>query len=98
MAGNIEAVNIDDVRANFDKYLQMVTEGREVMMFQGNRLVARLVPRGWNAPDIIKSLTGILKSGTDTPMTDSLLGTVKGDYALEQAKDEYFKEKYSLAD
>ena len=55
------------------------------MMFQGNRLVVRLVPRGWNAPDIIKSLTGILKSGT-----------VTGDYDLEQAKDEYFREKYGL--
>lgn len=33
-----------------------------------------------------------------TPITDSLTGILKGNYDLEQVKDEYFKKKYEIVD
>ena len=49
-------------------------------------------------------MTGFLNNNknnnleTETPITDSLIGIAKGDYDLETAKDEYFREKYGLAE
>ena len=94
----------DELRDNLDKYLQMVDDGNEVILFRDGRKLGSIVPICSDGRAVVKELTGFLKDGrdnsleTETPITDSLIGIVKGDYDLETAKDEYFREKYGLAD
>ncbi len=93
----VEVATVDELRENLDKYLQMVDDGSEVLLIKNGRNLGRILPKT-SGESIVNSLIGFLKSGVETPLTDSLVGIVKGNYDLEREKDEYFREKYSLAD
>ena len=96
----VEVATVDELRENFDKYVKMILDGNSILMMLGNQQIGRIIPKDAGA-SAIKALTGFLNNNnldTETPLTDSLVGIVKGGYDLETAKDEYFKEKYGLVD
>ena len=96
----VEVATVDELRNNFDKYVKMILDGNSILMMLGNQQIGRIIPKD-AGESAIKALTGFLNNNnieTETPITNSLIGIVKGDYDLETAKDEYFKEKYGLAD
>ena len=81
MLGNLELASVDELNNDFDKYLQNDKDGHEVSMTQNLKQIGRFIP-----------LNTVMSS-----LTESLIGIVKGDYDLEQVRDEYFREKYGLA-
>ena len=79
----VEIATVDELRENFDKYVKMILDGNSILMTLGNQQIGHIIPNDAGV-SAIKALTGFLKSGRDID--------------LETAKDEYFKEKYGLAD
>ena len=71
-----------EMQNNFGKYLKMVMEGEEIMVTKNGKEVGRFVPREQTA--------GFL--------TDSLIGTLRGDIDPEKEKEEYLREKYEITD
>ena len=96
----VEIATVDELRDNFDKYIKMILDGNSILMMLGNQQIGRIIPKDAGA-SAIKALTGFLNKNnnleTETPITNSLIGIIKGDYDLETAKDAYCKEKYGLA-
>ncbi|MBR1418227.1 MAG: hypothetical protein IJ576_04610 [Synergistaceae bacterium] len=80
----VEIATVDELRENLDKYLQMVDDGNEVILIRNGRKLGSIVPRCSDGRAVVKELTGFLKDGRDID--------------LETAKDEYFREKYGLAE
>lgn len=67
----IEAVvTTTEMKNNFDKYLQMVINGNEVIIIENGKEIGRLIS----------------KSKSISYLTDSLTGIIKGDYDLKQEK------------
>ena len=99
----VEIATVDELRNNFDKYVKMILDGNSILMMLGNQQIGRIIPKDAGT-SAIKALTGFLNNNknnnleTETPITDSLIGIAKSDYDLETAKDEYFREKYGLAE
>lgn len=71
-----------EMQNNFGRYLNLVMEGREVIVTKNGKEVGRFVP----------------KEATISYLTDSLTGILKGDYQLDQVKEERLKEKYEITD
>ena len=84
-----ELATVDELRENLDKYLQMVDDGSEVILFRNGRKLGSIVPGCIDGLAIVKELTGFFKSDADSYVD------------LDNERDErheYFKEKYGLAD
>ena len=43
----MKTVNISDLKARLSAHIQMVRSGEEVLVCDGNKPVARIVPCGW---------------------------------------------------
>lgn len=71
-----------EMQNNFGRYLNLIMEGKEVIVTKNGKEVGRFVP----------------KEATVSYLTDSLTGILKGDYELEQVKEERLKEKYEITD
>ena len=71
-----------EMQNNFGRYLNLVMEGREVIVTKNGKEVGRFIP----------------KDSTVSYLTDSLTGILKGDYEIEQAREERLKEKYEITD
>lgn len=71
-----------EMQNNFGRYLNIVMEGKEVIVTKNGREVGRFIP----------------KETAVSYLTDSLTGILKGNYDLEQAKEERLKGKYEITD
>jgi prevent-host-death family protein len=71
-----------EMQNNFGKYLALVQSGQEVIVTRNGKEVGRFVP----------------KDATVSYLTDSLLGILKGDMDIDQAREERLREKYVLDD
>ena len=71
-----------EMQNNFGKYLALVQSGQEVIVTRNGKEVGRFVP----------------KDATVSFLTDSLVGILKGDMDIDQAKKERLYEKYALDD
>ncbi len=71
-----------EMQNNFGRYLNLVMEGREVIVTKNGKEVGRFVP----------------KEAAVSYLTDSLTGILKGDYELGQIKEKRLKEKYEITD
>ncbi len=71
-----------EMQNNFGKYLALVQSGQEVIVTRNGKEVGRFVP----------------KDATVSYLTDSLLGILKGDMNIDQAREERLREKYALDD
>lgn len=71
-----------EMQNNFGRYLNLVMEGREVIVTKNGKEVGRFIP----------------KDATVSYLTDSLTGVLKGDYDMEQVREERLKEKYEITD
>ena len=69
-----------EMQNDFGKYLNIVMEGKEVIVTKNGEEVGRFVP----------------KQAIVSYLTDSLTGILKGDYDLNQAREERLKEKYEI--
>ena len=71
-----------EMQNNFGKYLSLVMAGQEIIVTKNGREVGRFIP----------------KDAAISSLTDSLTGILKGDYDIDQAKEERLREKYEAAD
>ena len=71
-----------EMQNNFGKYLNMVINGNEVIVTKNGKEIGRFIP----------------KSTVVSYLTDSLAGTLKGNYSLEQEKDLALRGKYEIID
>lgn len=71
-----------EIQNNFGKYLALVQSGQEVIVTRNGKEVGRFIP----------------KDRAVSYLTDSLLGILKGDTDIDQARKERLREKYALND
>lgn len=71
-----------EMQNNFGKYLNLVMSGQEIIITKNGHEVGRFVPRG----------------ATVSYLTDSLTGILKGNYDLDEVKEERLAEKYGSID
>lgn len=71
-----------EMQNNFGKYLNLVMSGQEVIVTKNGHEVGRFIPR----------------DATVSYLTDSLTGILKGNYDLDEVKEERLKEKYGSID
>ena len=71
-----------EMQNNFGKYLSLVMAGQEIIVTKNGREVGRFIP----------------KDAAVSYLTDSLTGILKGNYDIDQAKEESLREKYEAAD
>lgn len=71
-----------EIKNNFGKYLEMVINGREVIITKNGIEVGRLIP----------------KSQSISYLTDSLTGIIKGKYDLKKEKAKSLGRKYEMHD
>ena len=71
-----------EMQNNFGKYLNLVMEGKEVIVTKNGKEVGRFIP----------------KDAAVSYLTDSLTGILSGNCSLEQAKEERLREKYEITD
>ena len=71
-----------EMQNNFGRYLALVMDGIEIIVTNNGREVGRFLP----------------KDATVSYLTDSLMGILKADADLDQAKEERLREKYAVTD
>jgi prevent-host-death family protein len=71
-----------EMQNNFGKYLNLVMTGQEIIVTKNGREVGRFIP----------------KDATVSYLTDSLTGILRGDYDLNEEKEERLKKKYGSVD
>ena len=71
-----------EMKNQFEKYLQMVMNGNEVIITKNGQEVGRFIP----------------KEKTISYLTDSLTGILKGNYDYDDAREEALREKYEITD
>lgn len=71
-----------EMQNNFGKYLNLVMSGQEIIVTKNGHEVGRFIPR----------------EATISYLTDSLTGILKGNYDLDEVKEERLKEKYGSFD
>jgi prevent-host-death family protein len=71
-----------EMQNNFGRYLGLVSSGQEVIVTKNGREVGRFIPR----------------SAAVSYLTDSLIGVLKEDHSIEDAKAERLREKYATTD
>jgi prevent-host-death family protein len=62
-----------EMQNNFGRYLDIVMNGREVIVTKNGKEVGRFIP----------------KDAAVSYLTDSLTGILKGDYDLDEVRDEH---------
>ena len=80
--GNTAIATATDMQNNFGRYLSLVQGGSDVIVTRNGKEVGRFIPR-----DSVVSY-----------LTDSLTGILKGDIDMDEAREEYMREKYEAAD
>ena len=73
---------VTEIQNNFDKYLDMVANGSEVIVTRDGREIGRFIPRDTAISYLTDALTGVLKNYGDS----------------EQAREDALKAKYEIAD
>lgn len=76
------AATATEMQNNFGKYLNLVLQGKEVLVTKNGQEVARFVP----------------KEAAVSYLTDTLTGILKGNYELEEVREEGLREKYESID
>lgn len=71
-----------EMQNNFGRYLNLVMSGQEIIVTKNGREVGRFIP----------------KDAAVSYLTDSLTGILKGNYNLNEVKEERLREKYDLTD
>ncbi len=71
-----------EMKNNFGKYLNLLNSGQEIIITKNGKEIGRFVPKDF----------------TISYLTDSLTGILKGDYDLNEIKNERLKRKYDSAD
>ena len=71
-----------EMQNNFGRYLNLVMSGQEIIVTKNGREVGRVIP----------------KDAAVSYLTDSLTGILKGNYNLDEVKEERLREKYDLTD
>ena len=71
-----------EMQNNFGRYLNLVMSGQEIIVTKNGREVSRFIP----------------KDAAVSYLTDSLTGILKGNYNLDEVKEERLREKYDLTD
>ena len=71
-----------EMQNNFGKYLNLVMEGKEVIVTKNGKEVGRFIP----------------KDAAVSYLTDSLTGILSSNYSLDQEKEERLREKYEITD
>ena len=71
-----------EMQNNFGKYLSLVMAGQEIIVTKNGREVGRFIP----------------KDAAVSYLTDSLTGILKGNYDIDQTKEERLREKYEAVD
>lgn len=71
-----------EMQNNFGRYLSIVMGGNEVIVTKNGKEVGRFIPKG----------------AAVSYLTDALTGILKGNYDLDQAREERLKEKYEITD
>lgn len=70
-----------DLQNNFGKYLNIVIDGKQIIITKNGRKVARVIP----------------EEAAVSYLTDSLTGVLKGKYDLDEEKDKELRAKYEVA-
>ena len=71
-----------EMQNNFGRYLNMVIEGKEVVVTRNGKEVGRFIP----------------KESAVSYLTDSLTGILHGDHDLGQIREEELRKKYEIID
>ncbi len=71
-----------ELQNNFGRYLNLVMSGKEVVVTKNGKEVGRFIP----------------KETSVSFLTDSLTGIIKGNYNLQEEKDERLRRKYEVTD
>ena len=77
-----ETATATEMQNNFGRYLNLVMSGQEIIVTKNGREVGRFIP----------------KEAAVSYLTDSLIGILKEDYALDEVKTERLTEKYGSID
>lgn len=77
-----ETATATEMQNNFGRYLNLVMSGKEIIVTKNGREVGRFIP----------------KEAAVSYLTDSLVGILKEDYALNEVKTERLMEKYGSID
>ncbi|MGN0416301.1 MAG: type II toxin-antitoxin system Phd/YefM family antitoxin [Agathobacter sp.] len=77
-----ETATATEMQNNFGRYLNLVMSGREIIVTKNGREVGRFIP----------------KEAAVSYLTDSFIGILKEDYALDEVKTERLTEKYGSID
>ena len=75
-----ETISVTEFRKNFNKHLEMIKDGNEIIITKYGKEVGRLIPY----------------KKTVSCLTDSLIGIVKSDYDLEALKTNALNKKLGL--
>ena len=78
----VETATATEMQNNFGRYLNLVMSGREIIVTKNGREVGRFIQ----------------KEAAVSYLTDSLIGILKEDYALDEVKTERLTEKYGSID
>ena len=78
MIENIAIATATEMQNNFERYLAMVQEGKEIIVTKNGKEVGRFIPREKAVSYLTDSLTGILKGDTD----------------IDKVREQRLKEKY----
>lgn len=76
------AATATEMQNNFGRYLNLVMEGNEIVVTKNGREVGRFVP----------------KEAAVSYLTDALTGVLKGNYEMDEVREEGLKEKYESID
>ncbi len=71
-----------EMQNNFEKYLNLVMKGQQIVVTKNGKEIGRFVP----------------KNVTVSYLTDSLTGVLKENYDLDDEKTERLNEKYGIGD
>lgn len=77
-----ETATATEMQNNFGRYLKLVMSGQEIIVTKNGREIGRFIPKG----------------AAVSYLTDSLIGILKEDYALDEVKTERLTEKYGSID
>ena len=80
MIENITIATVTEMQNNFGRYLAMVQEGSEIIVTKNGKEVGRFIPR----------------EKAVSYLTDSLVGTLKGDTDLDKAREKRLGKKYGF--
>lgn len=75
MKANMITVEVKELKNNFEKYLQYVQNGQDIIILRNKKEVAKLIPH----------------EKCESSITDSLIGILKSDYDKESIKKERMK-------